>query len=323
MVVTRVQLDSIAHDQEIIVHGGQLVKAEPRGYGKTTRGRNAGLWAILFGYRQMLPIFSANMDKSKELMRSWKSELLHNEALFCMFPLLIHAIRKLGNKPQAAAGQTYKGKLTKIQWNADRIVLPTVPGQPGAGGVFIALPLKSCRGAIHTMPNGRILRPDLIIFDDVQTDEDAENPKTVRKLEMLIEKTAMLLGGHDKTMSAIMNTTVLNPDDLSERFLHNPSWGRVRYKMLKVRAKHEKEFWLGKYADIRRSCDPEDPVDRRRAALEATALYKANRKMEANLTIEQSPLARTILQMTVPGMRNRRTPAFYLRHCSAAVSNDI
>lgn len=275
-----VQLDSIEHDEEIILHGGALAKAEPRGFGKTTRGCNASLWAGLFGYRRMISVFSASLDKSKtQIMARWKTELLHNDLLFWMFPKLIWAIRKLGNKPQAAASQTYNGKLTKIQWNADRIVLPTIPGEEGSGSIFLALPLKSCRGATHALPNGTVLRPDLLIFDDVQTDEDSENPQTVRKLIKLIEKTAMMLGGHSKTLSAIMNCTVLNPDDLSEYFLNNQTWGHVRYKMLAARAKHEKEFWLTKYAEVRRACDPEDPIDRRRAHMEAMKLYKANRKM--------------------------------------------
>lgn len=299
-----VQKQSIAQDEETIRNGGRVCRAEPRGFGKTSRTCNTALYATLYNLRRMIPVFSANMEKSKsQIMARWKAELLGNEVLFWMFPETIWQFKKLGNKPQAAASQTNNGKLTHIKWTADRIVMPTVdcyrckgkgcvPGkpaddctacngtglEPSSGNILMALPLKSCRGATHTMPDGTILRPELCIFDDVQNDEDAENPDTVRKMEELIDHTAMMLGGHSQTMSAIMNCTVRRSGDLSEVYLAKSSWRRVRFKMLSKPALREKELWLGKYAEIRKSYDAESADDQRRAHLESLAFYEANRK---------------------------------------------
>jgi hypothetical protein len=274
----KVQLDSIAHDQAIIQDGGRIVKAEPRAYAKTSRGCNAALWGAVYGKRRMIPVFSANMEKSKtQIMARWKAELASNDYLYWMFPELIWPFRCLQNKPQRCASQTYDGELTHIQWTADRIVFPTVPEQLGSGSVLVALPLKSCRGATHTMPDGTILRPDLLIFDDVQKDEDADNPNTIRKLEDLIDHTALMLGGHSQTMSAIMNCTVRQPDDLGELYLKKHGWRRVRYKMLTKPALREKELWLGKYADILKAYDPESVDDQRRAQKEALTFYLEHR----------------------------------------------
>lgn len=271
-----VQRQSISHDESVIRDGGRICKAEPRAYGKTSRTCNAALKAVLYNERRMIPVFSANLEKSKnQIMARWKTELMSNERLFWMFPELVWPFRALENKPQRCASQTYRGELTYIKWTADRIVFPTIEGVEGSGNILIALPLKSCRGATHTTPDGTILRPELLIFDDVQMDEDADNPNTVRKLEELIDHTAMMLGGHSQTMSAIMNCTVRKPDDLSEVFLSKPSWRRVRYKMLENPADHEKEFWLGEYADIRRRYDPESPDDQRRAHRDSLNLYKS------------------------------------------------
>src|SRR6185503_5811075 len=41
-----VQKDSIAQDQAVIEDGGRVCKAEPRGFGKTTRCCNAAMWGI-------------------------------------------------------------------------------------------------------------------------------------------------------------------------------------------------------------------------------------------------------------------------------------
>lgn len=224
-----VHKNSIAQDEEVIRHGGKVCKAEPRGYGKTTRTGNAALFAALFNLRSMIPVFSANMEKSTSLMERWKTELVGNEQLFAMFPYLLWPFRALGNKPQAAATQTFRGELTNIKWTAKRIVFPTIDGQEASGNILIALPLKTCRGAIHTLPDGTILRPDLCIFDDVQSDEAADNPNTIRTLVELIDHTAMMLGGHSQSMSAIMNCTVRKADDLSEQYLTKSGWRHVRY----------------------------------------------------------------------------------------------
>jgi hypothetical protein len=273
-----VQRDSIAHDRSVIVGGGKVCKGEPRGYGKTTRTCNGAMWGVLTGRRRMVPIFSANMEKSKnQVMARWKAEILGNDLLFWMYPELIWPLRALENKPQRCASQTMNGEPTRTQWTADRIVFPHAPGVPGSGSALIALPLKSCRGATHTTPDGTVLRPELCIFDDVQKDEDADNPNTVRKLEELIDHTAMMLGGHSQTMSAIMSCTVRHLDDLSEQYLKKPSWRRVRYKMLTSPSAFEKEHWLGTYAEIRQAYDPESPEDQERAHRESLAYYIAHR----------------------------------------------
>lgn len=270
-----VQKQSIAHDQSIIENGGRIVKAEPRAYGKTVRGSNAALWAVLYGKRRMVPVFSASMDKSKtQIMEGWKTELTQNDVLYWMFPNLLWPLRCLEDKPQRCKSQMMLGRPTRTTWTSDRIVFPDVPGETGSGALLVALPLKSARGANHKMQDGTVLRPDLLIFDDVQKDEDADNPNTIRKREDEIEHIALMLGGHSQTISAIMNCTVRKPDDLSEIYLKKHGWRRVRYKMLTKRAVREKELWLGPYADILKAYDAESADDQRRAQKEALEFYK-------------------------------------------------
>jgi hypothetical protein len=108
----KVQLDSISHDQSVIVSGGRVVKAEPRAFGKTTRTGNAALWGVCYGYRRMVPVFCANMTKSKELMDRWKTEILSNDFLLWMFPELIWPLRALAGKGVRCTSQTMNGVVT-------------------------------------------------------------------------------------------------------------------------------------------------------------------------------------------------------------------
>lgn len=270
-----VQKSSIAHDQSVIERGGKVCKAEPRGYGKTTRTCHAALYAVLEGLRKMVVVFGSSKEKVEtDVVDQWKKEILNNDRLLWMYPELIWPLRALENKAQRCKSQSQYGRLTQTAWRSSRIVFPDKPGVPGSGAVLLALPLKKARGAIHTRPNGEVVRPDLIILDDVQTDEDAQNPNTIKKLEKLIEHSAMLLAGHAKTISVIMDATVLEPEDLTEIYLKKKGWTRVRYKMLTKPATREKDLWLEKYADILLGYNPEDPDDEKRAAKEALAFYR-------------------------------------------------
>ncbi len=274
----QIQIDSIAHDQSVILTGGKVCKAEPRGFGKTTRTTNAALWAALYGHRKMVPVFSSSLAKSRTIMDRWKQELNGNDLLFWMFPDLIWPLRALENRYQRSATQTFRGELTQTSWTSDRIVLPTIAGERGSGSILLGLPLKSCRGATHTNSEGEVQRPELVLLDDVQRDEDASNPNTVAKLDDLIEHGAMLLGGHSKSIASVMSCTVRQSRDLSERYLSKPGWRRVRYKMLVSRATLEEKHWFGKYKDIRHSFDPESSDDCERAKRDSLKYYRKNRR---------------------------------------------
>ena len=273
------QIDSIAHDQQVIENGGRVCKALFRGGCKTTMTCNAALWATLYGKRRMAPVFSQNLTKSKaQIIARWRAELLTNEALYCMFPYLVWPFRALENKYQRCASQTFNGELTHIEWKAEKIVFPTIEGELGSGAVLLAMPLSSCRGATHTTPDGEILRPDFAILDDVQKDEDAANPRSVDKLEELIDHGVLMLGGHSKRMSVVMNCTVREENDLGERYLAKRGWRRVRYKMLESLADNEDEHWFGPYADLLTTFDPESEQDENRARLDALAYYQEHRE---------------------------------------------
>lgn len=274
----QVQIDSIEHDQVVIERGGKVNKAEPRGYGKTARVRHAGLWGTLTGRRRMIPVFKASADKAKdEIVKAWQTEILNTPQLLWMFPNLIWPLVALKGVAQSARRQTFNGVPTGCEWTTKQIVFPTVKGEPGSGAVLMALALKSARGANYTSPSGEILRPDLCIFDDVQKDEDADNPNTIAKLIDLIDHTALRLGGHSRTLAAIMCNTIRRENDLPSHYQQKQGWLAVRYKMLEEPSANE-DWWMGEYAETLLAFDRENPKSMLEAADNALKLYKKNRK---------------------------------------------
>ena len=76
------------------------------------------------------------------------------------------------------------------------------------------------------------LRPDLVLFDALQDDKAAHNPRTVQQYDEMIEKTFLGLGGHDKQIAAFMTSTPICPDDLSEVYAAKPNWKTFTFPMM-------------------------------------------------------------------------------------------
>ena len=163
---------AIARDQRCALEGGRFANAFPRGFAKTSIGENLILWGTLYGHVKFSPIFGADAAAAAANIDSIKMELAENDLLYADFPEVCHAVRALEGKPQRCASQTYAGELTHIQWKADTVVLPTIPGSVASGAILKAKGITAAgRGLKHKRPDGTNQRPDLIVLDDFQTDE--------------------------------------------------------------------------------------------------------------------------------------------------------
>lgn len=66
-------------------------------------------------------------------------------------------------------------------------------------------------------------RPDLVLLDDLQTGEEAENPLQVEKLMKTIKKDIFNLAGKGK-LAILQTATPIAPDDLAEKIAADTSW---------------------------------------------------------------------------------------------------
>jgi len=272
------QVKAIKFIEQCILHGGRFAQAFPRGFAKTTISIRAALWGVLYGHRRYIPVFGGNADAAENIIASFKTELSENPILGGMFPGACYPIRCLEGKPQRCASQTYQGELTHVKWTADRVVLPTIPGSQCSGSVLQAKSMVAARGLQYTTPDGEVLRPDFVILDDPQTDDVANSPSETRKVVATIKKSILRGGGHSRTLAAVMNATVIQPDDVAETFLTDSGWQSCRYKMIKAWPATHADLWLEKYASIRRNYNADDPESQRRAHRAALEFYLAHRK---------------------------------------------
>lgn len=280
----------IGRIQQCMLEGGLFLNVVYRGFGKTTICENAAIWATFYGHRKFVPVFGATAEDASGMIDSIKLELSENELLYADFPEICHAVRALEGKPQRCNSQTIRGKLTHIEWRSDTIVLPMIENSLAAGSIISSGGLTGAsRGMKHKRTDGTQQRPDCVIIDDPQTDESASTPLQVTKRLNVLRKSILKLGGHGKSIAAVMNATVIRPDDLVEQVLNPkkfPAWQSERIKLVRSWSESHETLWMTDYARLRNTYDPAELGDQLRARRAATEFYKNNReKMDAGCVV--------------------------------------
>jgi hypothetical protein len=264
-------LEYIKAVQSSILFSGNIAIGMPRGSGKTTIAKAAAHWAIVYGHRKFVIIVSAAMDEAKSFLDDMK-EMFVSETFAEDFPEIAVPMEATGMSGRLTSGQTYLGQHTNIAIDKTRVRLPIIPLSPSAGNVIRCVGIHGkIRGKSEGKRSGETLRPDLIIIDDPQTDDDAINPNRVQKIENKIKRAVMGLVRDGDSAAMIMCCTVIEQGDVADRFLNReiyPMWNGLRFAMLE-RFPNAMNLWMGEYRRLRMTVSPEA----------ATKFYKQNRKV--------------------------------------------
>lgn len=267
-------LKVIAKIEEAVVHGGLFALAMPRGSGKTSLAEIACIWSIIFGFREFVALIGASESHAEQMLDSIKTELANNELLLEDFPEVVFPIQQLEGIANRCAGQLYRGEQTYITWTAKEIVLPTIEGsKASAAMVKVAGLTGQVRGMKHKRPDGKSVRPSLVVLDDPQTDDSARSPSQCAQRESILAGAILGLAGPGRKIAGIMPLTVIRPDDMADRILNkdlHPQWQGERTKMVYSFPTNEK-LWQ-EYGTIRA-----ESLRSGRGLADATAFYGANR----------------------------------------------
>jgi len=272
---------TIERTQMAFLHGGLFLSLVYRGFGKTSIGEGACIWAVLYGHLRFVCLIAASQELASNNLASIKSELLHNDLLYEDFSGLIGPIRAIEDEPRRCKGQTVNGVRTETEWSADRIVLPTVAGVEGSGGVLMTSGIESgIRGLKFKRIDGESVRPDGLLIEDPQTDQSARSPTQVAARLNVITKGLLFLRSHSRRLGVMMTATPIEPDDLVEQLAdhtRHPVWQVERIPMVRKWSDAHETFWLGAYAKTRNNYDPERIGAQEEAHKKANELYQANR----------------------------------------------
>ncbi|MDG6356030.1 hypothetical protein QAA22_11710, partial [Glaesserella parasuis] len=73
-------------------------------------------------------------------------------------------------------------------------------------------------------------RPDLVILDDIENDEQVRNPEQRDKLHNWLKKTVLPLGSADGKLDVIYIGTILHYDSVLNRTLASKAWNTAHFK---------------------------------------------------------------------------------------------
>jgi len=185
--------------------------AAPRGNAKTTYASQLFvIWCALFKLKRYPVILSDSFDQAAVILEGIKAEIEVNPRLAQDFPDFC------GQGPTWQVGVVVLRNGAKIQ--------------VGGSG-------KKLRGFRHGA-----YRPDLVIADDLENDENVQNPDQRDKLEKWLDKTVDPLGPPDGSMDLIYVNTFLHYDAVAVRKSRNPMWRATVFRAV-IRWPDRMDLW--------------------------------------------------------------------------------
>lgn len=176
--------------------GSRNVVAAPRGHAKSTNFTfKDSLHAVLYGYKHYILILSDTSDQAEGFLEDIKTELEDN----------VNILMDFGELKGDKAWRTGV-ILTKSDIKVDAI---------GSG--------KKVRGRRH-----RNWRPDLIVLDDLENDENVATSDQRKKLKNWFDKAVSKAG--DTYTDIMYIGTVLHYDSLLSNVLKNPRYRAKTYR---------------------------------------------------------------------------------------------
>jgi hypothetical protein len=219
--------------QTVTIKGGQFAFAAPRGDGKSTRSEACAIWAGCYGYHMVIVLIGAEQEAANEMIDSIKLTLRTNDRLAELFPEVCIPAQLADDTALRAKNMEYQGEDMHFRWGAKKLTFPCIPNCPSSGVTIIPRGMTGrIRGMRFKHPNGKTLRPSLMLIDDPQTDTSAASPMQCTMRERLITSAILGTAGSGKPPTALMPCTILKADDMASRILDrekHPEWhGRVR-----------------------------------------------------------------------------------------------
>lgn len=227
----KIHKDYIFDLDYIIENGGWKAIVLPRGSGKTTIAMGVALKSILTGKSRYAVMIGAKAGFSKNLIKTFKAWLQHNERLAADYPEVCEPIKHTNGIPQAMKTLTAFGETVYLEWTADKIVLPDCPRITPSGKKVksnSANAIIDCdgitgaiRGRNYCLPDGTVARPEFCIVDDPQTKESAKSvEQTTDRLE-IIKSDIAGLSGPEKDIRIVVPCTIIQEGDLADQ-ISNP-----------------------------------------------------------------------------------------------------
>lgn len=271
---SKAHLTIISKGQQAVLDGGLFWMAAPRGSGKSVITKGLALWAGLFGHRPFIVPIGATAGAAEEILDDIKGEIETNDLLLEDFPEVCYPIRQLEGIANRCKGQLADGERTRIRWKAREIILPTIAGSKASGTIIRAAGITGrIRGMSHLREDGVLLRPSLVLVDDIQDEDSAWSKEQCVKRERTLSGAVLGLAAPGTKIAGIATSTVIREGDVADRHVDpkvKPEWNGERISAM-VTFPTNRKLW-DEYNEIRIAS-----LQAGRGIADATRFYAANR----------------------------------------------
>jgi predicted phage terminase large subunit-like protein len=177
------------------------VIAAPRGEAKSTIFAMAMLiWLVVTKRKKFIGLLMDSSDQAEMLLEAVKVEFENNPRLLMDFP------EAMGKGPRWRIGLLITNNGIRIK----------------SAGMD-----KKIRGWRHGAH-----RPDFMLMDDIENDDNVRKPEQRDKLQKKINKAVLKLGPPDGSMDTILYGTILMYDSVLSRYMDSPSWTSHRFQAI-------------------------------------------------------------------------------------------
>ena len=260
--------------QGVITDGGRECHAVRRGGLKSTIARVATQWAVTNGHRRFPVLVGATDDKGNEHRENFFSLLAASPILLDDYPELVPLMLKWR---QPKRQFRLNGRLLAVHPKdaRGRIVFADIHEAASCQAHIAPYSVNATdvSGLSYVDRFGVTVRPDLLVFDDVQTPQSAKSPLMTEEREEAITKTFCGLAGLGEKLAAIMVCTVREHGDLTEQFLSrekHPDWSGSKYPSV-LRLPDRMDLWDAYAVKLGQGDDPTEGKQL------ATEFYRSNR----------------------------------------------
>lgn len=271
---SKAHITIISKGEQACLYGGLFWMAAPRGSGKSVITKGLALWAGLFGHRPFIVPIGATAGAAEEILDDIKGEIETNDLLLEDFPEVVYPIRQLEGIANRCKGQLCDGERTRIRWKAREIILPSVAGSKASGTIIrVAGITGRIRGMGHLREDGVLLRPSLVLVDDIQDEDSAWSNEQCHKRERTLSGAVLGLAAPGTKIAGIATSTVIREGDVADRHVDpkvKPEWNGERISAL-ISFPTNRKLW-DEYNEIRIAS-----LQAGRGIADATRFYAANR----------------------------------------------
>jgi predicted phage terminase large subunit-like protein len=191
--------------------GQKLALAAPRGEAKSTIcSQIFVLWCVVHDLCHYVPIIQDAFEQAEGMLEAIKAELDTNTRLKADYPKA-WGVGRVWN-----AGVAITANDVKLQ-------------ALGSG--------KRLRGLRHGP-----YRPDLVVLDDIENDENVQSPDQRDKLERWLNKAVLKLGPPDGSLTVLYIGTILHYDSVLARTLKRATWECKTFKAI-IEYPHRMDLW--------------------------------------------------------------------------------